>query len=448
MKLTLCFILSFVSWLGSPRGAWCDDDIRFSRDIAPILLRHCQTCHGPEQAKSKYRLDTFQRLMQPGASDEPAITPGKPTASELYRLLVTEHDDERMPQKADALPDKQIALIKRWIEQGALFDGKAKTAPLIELLPAIKHPAAPKVYPRPLPMTAVAFSKDGDQVFISGYHEITVWRTADGKMLRRIGNVDQRTYGLAVSPDSQTIAATSGTPGQRGEVRLFRVKDGSLRTVLHTSIDVMLDVSFSPDGERLAACGTDGAIRMWHPESGTLQHKWNNHADWVHAITFDDTGERLASASRDKTAKVFAVKDGKQLVSYAGHGDAVTAIAFHPDKGRMFSAGADNRIHQWKIADRKREATISFGNDVFDLIRHKEHLFACSADRTARLFSAKDRKEIRKFEGHADWVHAIAYHAASQRLITAGQDGQVRVWHSANGKLLHKFVASPGVADK
>ena len=40
---------------------------------------------------------------------------GKPADSEIYRLIVTEHEEDRMPQKADPLPLDEIAVVERWI---------------------------------------------------------------------------------------------------------------------------------------------------------------------------------------------------------------------------------------------------------------------------------------------------------------------------------------------
>src|SRR5881296_2703805 len=52
--------------------------VSFRRDIAPIVVRKCVTCHGPEKTKGGYRLDTFERLMKGGESKSPAVVAGKP----------------------------------------------------------------------------------------------------------------------------------------------------------------------------------------------------------------------------------------------------------------------------------------------------------------------------------------------------------------------------------
>src|SRR6478609_8110321 len=78
--------------------------ISFKEEIAPLLQRRCATCHNEENAKGHYRLDTFQALQKPGESDLPPLVAGKAHESELYRLLIEPGAEDRMPQKAEALP--------------------------------------------------------------------------------------------------------------------------------------------------------------------------------------------------------------------------------------------------------------------------------------------------------------------------------------------------------
>ena len=129
--------------------------VSFRSDIAPLLQRRCAACHNEDSAKGGYRLDTFSRLTKPGDSDAPPIAAGKPRDSELYRLLVEPDANDRMPQKADALPKAEIALIERWIAEGAAYDGGAQDRPLVELARETLLRPAPEHYARPAPITEI-----------------------------------------------------------------------------------------------------------------------------------------------------------------------------------------------------------------------------------------------------------------------------------------------------
>lgn len=98
--------------------------IDFTRDIRPILSDKCFACHGPDakHRKAKLQLDDKANVFaeRDGYS---IIVPGKPSASELFALLTAEDEEERMPPKkfGKELTDKEIGLIKQWIEEGATW---------------------------------------------------------------------------------------------------------------------------------------------------------------------------------------------------------------------------------------------------------------------------------------------------------------------------------------
>jgi hypothetical protein len=96
--------------------------IEFNRDIRPILSDTCFQCHGPDQAKrkAKLRLDSETEVFADRGGYR-VLEPGNPAKSELFRRIVAENEQERMPpvRSGRKLTDRQIELLRRWIEQGA-----------------------------------------------------------------------------------------------------------------------------------------------------------------------------------------------------------------------------------------------------------------------------------------------------------------------------------------
>ncbi len=98
--------------------------LRFSQDIAPILVANCTGCHsgdGNGLRRGKLDLSTFAS-MQTGTPDHKVLQPGKPEESTLVRRIKGE-DEPRMPQGATAaLAAAAIAKIERWVKEGATLD--------------------------------------------------------------------------------------------------------------------------------------------------------------------------------------------------------------------------------------------------------------------------------------------------------------------------------------
>src|SRR5690349_6360606 len=417
----------------------------FSKDVAPILAKKCVACHGPEKSKGHFRLDTFDFLMKGGESKSASVVPGQPEQSELFRRLTARDEDDRMPQKEGPLPAEQISLIESWIKEGAKFDGVDAKAPLVTLIPKEPHPDPPETYRRPVPIMTLAFSRSGNELAVGGYHEITLWNPGDGRLLRRIKNVAQRTHSLDYSPDGSLLAAAGGSPGQLGEVVLFNPMNGDLVKALGTMADMALTTSFSPDGSRLAVGGADNAIRIYEVESGKEQLVIQQHADWVMAVAWSRDGGHLASASRDRTARVYDTKTGGLETSYTGHQGPVYAVAFSEDGKRVYSAGRDKKIHIWETQDGKSSGEIGgFTDDIFKLEVLGKSIFSCSADKKIRRHSTGERQLVQTFSGHTDWVYAFSVDESSKRLASGGYDGEVRIWNLGSGQTLNAFVASPG----
>src|SRR4051794_4523245 len=102
------------------------DQIDFNRDVRPVLSDNCYACHGPDKNKRKadLRLDTKDGLMS-SHDDIHTVVAGKPGESELFRRVVADDPDERMPDPKSnkRLTPREIAVLKKWIEQGAAYKG-------------------------------------------------------------------------------------------------------------------------------------------------------------------------------------------------------------------------------------------------------------------------------------------------------------------------------------
>jgi WD40 repeat protein len=424
-------------------------EVSFKDEVAPILVGRCATCHNAEKNKGAYRMDSFETLMKAGESKKGPIVAGRPGESHLYQLITSSDEDDRMPAKGERLTAGQISIIEKWIKEGAKFDGSDPKALLVSLVPAVGHPQAPERYPRPVPILALAFSPDGKELAVGGYHEVTLWDPATGKLVGRIGNVAERTQRLAYSPDGTVLAAASGTPGKVGEVKLLDAANRTIVADLDRVGDMLFALAFSSDGTRLACGGADNAIRVYDVKSRKRELVIEQHADWVLSVVFTPDGEHILSASRDKSARVLDAKKGMVEHAYLGHEEIVYCVAVSADGKTAYSAGKDKKIHLWSVKDGKKSGEINgFEEDVFGVVVGGGFVFACSADKKVRQFAEAGRELVRTYPEFGDWVYSIAYDAKNNRVAAGSYGGEVRVWNAADGKLISNFVAAPGLDAK
>src|SRR5262245_23181940 len=116
-------ILSALALLGLASPCFAEK-VDFSRDVLPILSAQCFACHGPDASKRKASLRLDERdsavAQRRGTA---AVSPGSLAKSELIKRVLAGDKEGRMPPpKAGArLTAAQIALLRRWIEEGAEY---------------------------------------------------------------------------------------------------------------------------------------------------------------------------------------------------------------------------------------------------------------------------------------------------------------------------------------
>ncbi|HEV3263031.1 MAG TPA: DUF1549 domain-containing protein, partial [Gemmataceae bacterium] len=118
--------------------------VEFNRDVRPILSNNCFQCHGPDKAKRKagLRFDNEDGAFADLGDGRRAITRGDAAKSLMVQRISAPETARRMPPAATGktLSERQIALIRRWIEQGAKWQKHwSLIPPARPLLPRVQH---------------------------------------------------------------------------------------------------------------------------------------------------------------------------------------------------------------------------------------------------------------------------------------------------------------------
>jgi hypothetical protein len=454
--------------------------VSFINDVAPILKENCYACHDAKKHSGKLEMTSYAKLRHGGANDDP-IVPGKPDESLIMELLTADGAKRMPPPPKDrisptegALPPAKIAVIRKWIEQGAKLDTEvAADADLLrELRKRWQPPAAPEKYPFPVVVTALAFTPDGKRLVAGGHHELTVWEAGTGKLGQRVRTRAERSYAFAFLPDGK-LAVAGGRPGQEGDVRIYDVTaapqkrerdvaflDGVIDpkvmvAQLLDSDDSVLCLALSPDGKHLAAGGCDRLARVWDISAGVtnakLEQTVESHSDWVLGVAFSPDGTKLLTASRDKTAKVWDLTKKEVVASFPEHQAAVYGIVMRADGKVAVTVGADKMLRLWNAAaeGKTMRAVGGHGDEIYKIVSQPAAvvLATASADKTIRLWK-EDGNPLRTLIGLNDQAYAVAISPDGSLVAGGAWDGEVRVWKLTDGKPVAAFNASPGYQPK
>ena len=121
--------------------------VDFTREIRPLLSDRCFRCHGPDASrrKAELRLDVREGAFKKLPAGWAIVKPGDPAKSELIRRITTTDVEDMMPPGDShlSLSDVEIALLTRWVAEGAEYRPHWSFAPVSSAAPPAVLGAAP-----------------------------------------------------------------------------------------------------------------------------------------------------------------------------------------------------------------------------------------------------------------------------------------------------------------
>ncbi|MHC4878001.1 MAG: DUF1553 domain-containing protein [Planctomycetota bacterium] len=96
-------------------------EVDYFKDVRPLLENRCYDCHQGGKAAGGLRIDDHASALQGGEAEGPAIVPGEAGQSAIIHRITSSDDSIVMPPKGDPLSGKEIALLERWIDSGAVW---------------------------------------------------------------------------------------------------------------------------------------------------------------------------------------------------------------------------------------------------------------------------------------------------------------------------------------
>ncbi|MHC5114247.1 MAG: PSD1 and planctomycete cytochrome C domain-containing protein [Planctomycetota bacterium] len=177
---------------------------RYDRDILPILSNHCFACHGPDDRarQAGLRLDHRAGATAGGRSGSAAVRPGAAADSPLLHRVTSVEPGERMPppEIGRALSDEQVALLRRWIDDGAEYE------PLWSFVPPAR-PARPAVRNESWPRNAI------DDFILARLESAGMAPSAEADRSTLIRRVSLDLTGLPPTPEEAKAFAADQDPG-------------------------------------------------------------------------------------------------------------------------------------------------------------------------------------------------------------------------------------------
>ena len=314
---------------------------------------------------------------------------------------------------------------------------------------------------------AVAFSPDDRYVLTGGMDNMAhLWEATTGREIKKFTGHKERILGVAYSPDGRTILTRSVDQ----TVRLWDVKSGrELRKFV--DLEECFSAFYSPNGRSVLTGGiVDGnpIVTLWSLADGKPVRRF---AGGVYG-TFSPDGRYVLAVA--ETTRMYETETGKQVQEFKGS----AKVLFSPPDGRYVLTpaeftgvrgidtttgqriGVSNTAHLWDAASgrlvrefvtRDEVSAAAFTPDGTALLLGTER-------RLTHMFDVATGKEIRRFDGFADYVREARFSPDGQSMTTQSVDSYTEeamgyeqitsivnaLWDFSSGQQVRRYVVRRG----
>lgn len=320
--------------------------VDYQSEVKPILNKYCLSCHGGVRKKAGFSLLFEEEALAPTASGKPAILPGDAAHSEMIRRLRLHDPEERMPYRKDPLSEEEIAVLERWVDEGARFSTHWAYRPL-------QAPVPPAAGWRSF------FRRDAE-------HEID--RYIDTRLdevgLERSGEADTRTLARRAAldltglpaPDRLTETYTRSSDGSAYE----RFVDSLLASPAFGErwAAVWMDLSRYADSKGYEA---DQPRGIWRYRDWLIR-AFNSDMPYDRFITEQLAGDLLPDPADD------------QLIATAFHRNTLTNDEGGSDNEEFRLSAVMDRVNTtWEAVMGTSFACVQCHSHPYDPFRHEEY---------------------------------------------------------------------------
>lgn len=267
--------------------------------------------------------------------------------------------------------------------------------------------------------------------------------TSDGEMPTRLLGPTGPTF-LTVAAQAPRLAVAYSAAA---EIRVY--DDAEIVPRLEDTIRAMpssaqiFAVSLSPNGQLLAAGGTNHAVTVWSLRTGLRPKQIGTlplPAGTVYQLAFSPDGRWLAAVDDGQSVYLWSVHSGRipqiQETLRARSSTQLRALQFFPAGGGLAAAGTSGVIELWRsVAPRTKPRTIAVpGTPTLNALSFDPAGTTLAAGGTDNLVHRwalsghSPPRALASLHGFTSWVQSLAFSPTGKQLAAGSSDSSLRVW--------------------
>lgn len=458
---TIALLIALIALGVAAEASAQEEKVTYTDHVLPIFRARCLACHNPDKKSGSLDLTNFTALGQGGSSGA-VIEAGDISSSYLWQL-VNHESQPFMPPNAEKIPEAELAVLKKWIEGGALETKTSKVMVKKKSNVEFALSFAPNGRPEgppPMPsrlslepvvttgsttaVSALAASPWAPLVAVAGQRQILLHSTQTFELAGALPFPEGIPHVLRFSRSGQLLMAAGGKGAASGRVVAFNVKNGDRVFEVGEELDAVLGADISADHKFICLGGPSRMVRIYSTETGEALFQMKKHTDWITAVGFSPDGVLVATGDRNGGVFVWETETGREYLALRGHTGAITGFAWRKDSNVLATSSEDSTIKLWELENggNIKNWGAHGGGASGVWFTRDDQIVSVGRDRSAKLWD-QNGGSIRVFEAFNDLALQVTFCDETKRVIAGDWTGLIRAWDAGDGKRVAEFNANP-----
>ena len=284
-------------------------------------------------------------------------------------------------------------------------------------------------------VSSVAIHPNGKSL-VSSSEDCTIrtWDTQTGQLLKVLMGHNDRIWSIALSPSGQSIV--SGCDSKT--LKIWDIKTGHCQVIPDAHRARVAAVDYGRQETIVASASYGYDIKIWNPYTWECLQTFEIPNQWCWKIRISPDEKILASAGGDCQIHLWDIETGQRIQSLSGHEDYVTGLAFSPEGDTLISTGVDGYVNRWSLAsghchllDHQQGWTIAVDHHP-----HKSLIVTACNDGTLKVLESEQGNALHNLVGHMGLTPAVQFSHQGQTIASGGGDRTVRLWDVETGECL------------